>query len=813
VYGDTVSFTNCMAPLTEYMAEEDLFGDLGDGTQSVLTATIGFNVDPRADAFLTDAATMVKPADNSPAYYSTESADELTASFTEIILGILSTETTFTSPAVAVDTFTRTQSRDDVFFAMFEPGATADWWGNIKRLKLVINAQGEAEIKDADGQLAFNNSGLIKDTARSYWSTGPDGPQVPSGGVGAALQARTLSTRDILTNTGSNGALQALNTTNVNAAAYGMGDADEVYAFWLADDADDFADTIRWGWGYDVDDIDKDDNTNETRRWIMADILHSKPLVINYGALGSFTEANPDMRIVVGTNNGLLHMFNNADGSEDWAFFPKELGQVLTQRRKNLRSGKNVYGIDAPPVVYTIDVGQDGTLDYRDGDKVYLYFGLRRGGREYYALDISNPDAPAFMWSISPDTSGFSELGQTWSVPTIAKIPGYRDNGGIAKPVLIFGGGYDEVNDNHATFADTEADTMGRGVFIVDAVTGALVWSVTPEANSATNMQAEALAHAIAADVTTVDSNGDELIDRIYAADVGGNVWRIDLPGNTLPTSSQTTWFLTHLLDANSNTQTTDRRFFNAPDVVRTTFNGVPVDAVMIGSGDRTNPIAKDNPADVNDRTVDDQFYMIRDKRTVPYVAALDSDDCDEDPVADFRCVLPLDPAANDPVDLYDITANHLQFGTDEQKVAAEAALAAAHGWKLDLTADGEKALSRALTIAGKLFFTTFSPVADIVGCGFSAGAGRLYAIDMLEGGAIHDFDGNGEEESDYERSWIIGGLIPHTPSTYFGPDGQIWLLLPPGDSGEAQATGNPFKTGATLPGPYGSYWDRGDYP
>lgn len=803
-YGDIVSFTNCLAPLLEYMAD-DLDGNAGNGVQSVKTATIGFNVDPRADQFLADSATLTKK-DGTPAYYYAESADELTASFTDIILGILSSESTFTSPAVAVDTFTRTQSRNDVFYAMFEPGTSTDWWGNIKKFKLEIGDDEMAVIEDADGNEAFNSAGLIRDAARTYWSPTADGPKVAAGGVGGVLQARNLSTRDIRSNTGTNGALETFNIANVDAAAYGFPDAATLYAYWMTAGATDFANTIRWAWGYDVDDVDRDADTNETRKWIMADILHSKPLVVNYGALDGFTNENPDMRIVVGTNNGMLHMFNNTDGEEDWAFFPKELGPVLAQRRKNIRTGgKNVYGVDAPPVVYEIDKDRDGTLDYQDGDKVYLYFGLRRGGRNVYALDISNPDNPAFLWTISNDSTGFGELGQTWSTPVVTRIPGYQDANGKPKPVLIFGGGYDEVNDSHDTLADTDADTMGRGIFIVDALTGELVWSVTPAANSAKNMQASGLAHAIAADVTIVDSNGDQLTDRIYAADVGGNVWRIDLPGNALPTSSQTTWFITHLLDANNNTEITDRRFFNAPDVVRTRVDGKSVDAVMIGSGDRTNPIAKDIPGTP---TVDDQFYMIRDQRTTPYAAALDPDDCDDG--LDFRCVLPLQPWATSPVDLYNITSNQIQDGSDdEQKAAALAALGEAHGWQLDLGANGEKALARALTIGGKLFFTTFSPVVDVVGCGFSAGSGRLYEIDLHTGTEIKDFD----LDENMERSWIIGGLIPHTPSPYFAPGGDIWLLLPPGDSGDSDATGNPFKTGASLPGPYGSYWDRGDYP
>ncbi len=103
-----------------------------------------------------------------------------------------------------------------------------------------------------------------------------------------------------------------------------------------------------------------------------------------------------------------------------------------------------------------------------------------------YAMDISDPDSPSLLWRIDETSSGFAELGQTWSVPAVTRIPGYRDGNGIPKPVLVFGAGYDTDKDSQDI---ATADTMGRGIFIVDAVTGALVWSMTPAADSLTNME------------------------------------------------------------------------------------------------------------------------------------------------------------------------------------------------------------------------------------------------------------------------------------------------------------------------------------
>jgi type IV pilus assembly protein PilY1 len=357
--------------------------------------------------------------------------------------------------------------------------------------------------------------------------------------------------------------------------------------------------------------------------------------------------------------------------------------------------------------------------------------------------------------------------------------------------VLIFGAGYDTNKDGTGV---ATADSMGRGIFIVDAETGVLIWSVTPAANSTTNLQEAGLAHSVAASVATLDSNGDELADRIYFGDTGGNLWRVDMPGNALPTSSQDTWRIVQMADMNGSSAATDRRFFNAPDIVRTKDGDLAFDAVLIGTGDRTNPNATD---------VSNQFYMIRDQRLLPYFTPEPTTaECTSttDPINDFRCGLPLSPS-----NLYDVTPNLIQVGNTTQQQAAAAALAAAAGWRLDLSeGTGEKNLAKSLTIAGTVYFTTFAPdTSTTIQCEPIPGFGRLYAVSLLNAAEVVDFD----NDNDKERSWVIGNLIPDTPSVHFGSDGEIRLLLPPGSD-----IANPFLTGATVPDPYSSYWYREEY-
>ncbi|MBK7521447.1 MAG: hypothetical protein IPI75_15175 [Gammaproteobacteria bacterium] len=769
---------NCLPEIAEYMYTTDLDGDANNGDQKAITYTIGFQVN---QTLLSDAA-----AKGGGLYYTANSATELADAFHGAVTSILSTSSSFTSPSVAVNTFTRTESRNEVFFAMFQPRDGTDWPGNIKKLGISISG-GTATLVDADGAAAINGTtGGIADTARTYWSSGTDGATVDEGGVGALLAAKDPATRVIKTNTGSGGALQDFVPANITHSALGLADDAALFnAFGVPDQAA-LTNVLDWARGY------TDSTKTETRGWILGDMLHGRPLVLNYGARGSYTTSNPDLRIVVGTNAGFLHMFGNSDGQEDWAFFPKELAAVLEKRRDNQGGAPNVYGIDSPLIFYSKDLNNDGTIDSTAGDKLYVYFGLRRGGKAYYALDISNPDNPVFLWQIDKSSSGFGELGQSWSVPVVTYIPGYA-SGGVRKPVLVFAAGYDATKDDKNTIAG--ADSEGRGVFIVDAVTGAKIWSVTPAANDATNMQVTGMQHSMPAGVAVLDSNGDEMTDRIYVPDTGGNVWRIDMPGNSRPTASQTKWMVTKMATLNTASvdgHAGDRRFFSAVDVVRTSDGSGAFDAVMIGSGDRTNPNSIDN---------DDRLYMLRDNGIEVYsTAAPSASDCSGGS-DDYRCVLPLTDAA-----LYDATLNHLQDGTDPQKAAAMLALSGAHGWYIDLNAgDGEKALARSLTIAGKSYFTTFSPDLSANNiCEPAPGTGRLYVLSVINATAVTDFTGDNVLGA-ADRLVTLGSLIPDTPAPHFGSDKKIRLLFPSG--GGVKGLANPLDTGAALGHPYGSYW------
>ena len=295
------------------------------------------------------------------------------------------------------------------------------------------------------------------------------------------------------------------------------------------------------------------------RAWILGAIVNSRPLVIPYG--------NSRSVIFVGANDGMFHAFDNATGEELWGFIPNE----LLSRLKDLTSGNNLkYYVDGSPKAYITE------------SQKIIIFGLRRGGSHYYALDVTDPDNPKFLWKIGPETTGFSEMGQTWSTPQIGKIK----YGTEAKVVCFIGGGYDENQDKKTVTAD---DKKGRAIYVVDLFTGAQIWRW--DYGKDPNMK-----YSIPSDISCVDTNGDGYIDRLYVGDTGGRLWRFDINE-----SDPNAWSGSILFNSNAGLLGSRRKIFSRPDV--TLEKGYEM--VFFGTGDREHP---------DETKVMNQIYAIKDK-------------------------------------------------------------------------------------------------------------------------------------------------------------------------------------------------------
>jgi type IV pilus assembly protein PilY1 len=396
--------------------------------------------------------------------------------------------------------------------------------------------------------------------------------------------------------------------------------------------------------------------------------------------------------------------------------------------------------VDGAPTQYIYDANGDGNIDA--GDKVYLYFGLRRGGTSYYALDVSDPESPKLLWRI--DKGGqFAELGQTWSTPRIGRM--LYGGSTTPRPVVIFAGGYDTNKDNvlGSTVIGTN-DSMGNAIFVVNAETGALVWKAVKGASAGYSSGAYShpqMNDSMPADTLALDTDGNGLLDRIYVGDTGGVVWRADMAN-----SNQSSWIVTPVLSVGrhasgfSGSLANDRRFFNAPDYAQTTDATVSFDAVIIGTGDRENP---------KDTTIKNWFYMLKD-RDITSSAGASLVNNSAYPVNHGQ--------------MADLTSNCLQNGgcTEPSELSV--------GWRMLLECPpgypsvcGEKNLSTAFTLSGTIYFTTYIPAGSASStCNLKEGGGLLYAVKLQNATAALNLDGTTVGLTTEDRTTLLtSGGIP----------------------------------------------------
>jgi hypothetical protein len=75
--------------------------------------------------------------------------------------------------------------------------------------------------------------------------------------------------------------------------------------------------------------------------WMFGAVMHSRPLIVNYGALDGHTVENPLIYVAAGGNDGALRYILNTDssgtelGQEIWSFVPTE---VMSNVRSIVRS-------------------------------------------------------------------------------------------------------------------------------------------------------------------------------------------------------------------------------------------------------------------------------------------------------------------------------------------------------------------------------------------------------------------------------------------------------------------------------------------
>lgn len=640
-------------------------------------------------------------------YFTAQTSGDVLNALSQVFAEIQSVNDTFASASLPVSATNRTQNANQVFIGMFRPDAMAGprWMGNMKQYQL-IKSGASVDLGDLKGDLAVNPiTGFVTACATSFWTTdsgsywqtvplnpspagecppivtpydrfsdAPDGPIVEKGSVAEVIRK------------GNNPpATNAVPTWAVNRTIYTQSGS-ALVPFTTTSSGLPAA-VVDYTLGKDTGDENGNGNLTEVRASVHGDVVHSRPLPVNYGSTKGVT-------VFYGSNDGTLRAVNAATGAERWAFIAPEFFPRL-QRLKNNSPlisypGMESDAITPPPTRkdYFFD-GAIGVYQNADNSKIWIYPTMRRGGRMLYAFDVTNPAAPSLKWkagcpNLDNDTncvSGFSGIGQTWSTPAAALVKGHS----TSSPVLVVGGGNDACEDENVANPAC-GSAKGKGVYILDGTNGAILASF-PTLRS------------VVSDVSLIDTDSDGMVDYGYASDTGGNIYRIDFVNGAdikAPLAASK-WTMNRVAYTNGSW----RKFLFAPALLQA---GNKV-YVALGSGDREHPLQTHYP--YRDSIVN-RFYV--------YLDNLDAS------------------IANDLDDTTIMLDNTL---SNSCNAATALPGGSSKGWFISLNQNGrgEQVVTSAVIASGMISFSTNRAVPpSAVSCSSNLGEARGYWLNLING-------------------------------------------------------------------------------
>jgi type IV pilus assembly protein PilY1 len=264
---------------------------------------------------------------------------------------------------------------------------------------------------------------------------------------------------------------------------------------------------------------------------VLGDAVNSTPVYVGAAsavergaAYAGFYARSKERRpaVYLGANEGMLHAFDAADGSELFAYVPDALFGTLNR-------------LTSPAYIHTAYVdGPAGAGEaYAGGDwKTVLVSGMGGGAQGVFALDVTDPlhfDAAGALWEFTDRDDPL--MGNVSTRPQIARVRtgGSGGSGGAAvlRDMAVVASGW----NNYA--ADGHAGSSGNGALFLLALDKppSQPWRlndnyyrlVTPIADPAqpNGLSAPALA-----------TDADGVLRYAYAGDLQGNLWRFDLTGN-----------------------------------------------------------------------------------------------------------------------------------------------------------------------------------------------------------------------------------------------------------------------------------------
>lgn len=492
--------------------------------------------DPMPDENLTRVDDLWHAAVNGRGKYFSASTPQAMASGLQKALAGVSARTA-SAAAAATSNLEPVAGDNYAYVAMY---TTVDWDGDIqaREINLSTGQVSENSIWSAQAQLDGRVSGT-SDTRTIHFA---------SGGTLKAFNATNLSAYVAAKNfnpgtDNPNGALSQW--AEMTSAEQGQATQTSIIAY------------IRGQTQHE----DQGGNTYRLyrdRKHVLGDIVNAAPVYVKKppfkyadSKYEIYAENNKDRQSVVyaGGNDGMLHAFNGDTGAEMWAFVPNAVIPNLYKLADKAYSVNHRFYVDGPIVVG--DICSSPPCNNANQWKTILVGGLGKGGKAYYALDVTNPASPALLWEFTD-----ANLGYTYGNPIITKMSDQW--------VVVVASGYN--NDAGG------GDGKGR-LYVINAVTGTKIKEIVTD-NSVTDPARSGIAKISNWVDNTMYDNSTQ---HVYGGDLDGNVWRFDITTTTGSVVKLAT--LGKVAGAPTQPVTTK------PELAEVKIGGAPRRVVLIGTG------------------------------------------------------------------------------------------------------------------------------------------------------------------------------------------------------------------------------------
>ncbi|MDQ0611436.1 type IV pilus assembly protein PilY1 [Variovorax sp. W1I1] len=481
-----------------------------------------------------------------------------------------------------------------------------------------------------------------------------------------------------------------------------------------------------------------------TRTHVLGDIVNAEPAYVS-APRSSYTDrgyatfkagaANRTKVVYQAANDGMLHAFDAATGNELWAYLPGNLLDMdlsatatstsslvgLTQQSPDFRHRFYVDGTSIATDVDLSNTQANQPTPPAPSWATVLVGSLGKGGRGYYALNVTDPTAAS-------DAAVASKV--MWEFPNANTPAAVRNNIGYSygTPLNVktkAAGWVTLVTSGYNNGSDTSGDGMGH-LYVLNTATGALISDISTGVGSAATPSGLAKISAF-----LVSPGTDDTADYVYGGDLLGNVWRFDLS-----TDSTTDWNvkrLATLVDTSGTAQpVTGSPELGVVNTKRMVFVGT---GRYLGSTDVPGTDANANASQAQ------SFYgLLDDKSANPTITPLRT-----------QLVRQTATRAGDNIN---VTSNPLDITVKK-------------GWVLDFQNTplaGERSYTSPVLFQGVLAFTTNRPSADECTPG---GSSNLYFLNYKNGGSIPNLS-----------SRFIGDVLASRVQPVGLPDGSVKILV-----------------------------------